>query len=263
MVSLKSPWLPYYRPEPRAWLRLFCFPFAGGGAAVFQAWKGKLLEGVEVCAVQYPGRESRLTEPSLERLEDLVSGAAAGLRPFLDLPCVFFGHSMGALVAFELIRELRRSGQRLDLWQLIVSARRAPHLPGNAQDEPPVRGMDNEQLMEKLRRLNGTPESILRNREIREIVLPIIRTDFQLLEDYQYREDIRLACPISAFGGIQDTSVSQRELAEWKAHTQAGFVVRMFPGDHFYLQSQQALLWQTVAREIASHRPPPGPSKPS
>jgi surfactin synthase thioesterase subunit len=132
----------------------------------------------------------------------------------------------------------------------MASARRAPHLPDD-DDDPPVREMNDEQLVDKLRRLNGTPETVLQNREIREIVLPIVRGDFQMLEDYQYREDAPLTQPISAFGGIQDTSVAQEHLAAWQLHTQGKFVVRMFPGDHFYLQSQQTLLWQTVARELA------------
>jgi medium-chain acyl-[acyl-carrier-protein] hydrolase len=202
---------------------------------------------VEVCPVQLPGRESRLREPPLTRLEPLVPALLEGLSPFLDLPFAFFGHSMGALIAFELAHELARrgaSGPR----HLFVSARRAPRLPSR---EGPIANLPEPEFLVHLRELNGTPEEVLAHAELMELLLPLLRADFALHESFVYRAAEPLAVGISAFGGLADPDVTREDLAGWREETRGSFGLRMLPGDHFFIHSATAMITEAVARDLA------------
>lgn len=240
-------WLMCPRPNPRAALRLFCFPYSGAGASIFAAWPNVLPPGIELYAVQLPGRESRLRESPYTSLPPLVADVAEVVRPMLDRPFAFFGHSMGALVAFELARYLRRR-HNLTPVLLCASGHRAPHLP---DPHPPAYVMPEPELISELRRLNGTPREVLEHPELLQLVLPILRADFEVCETYAYAADRPLECPIVACGGLEDTDVSREEVAAWREQTSAAFALRMFPGDHFFLHSARPLLLQTLARELA------------
>lgn len=243
-----TPWLIRFRPNTAARLRLFCFPYAGGGAHIFRSWSERLPPFVEVLGVQPPGRGRRVRETPFTRIAPLVEDLRAAILPFLDLPCVFFGHSLGAWVAFELSRALRRNQEMLPLG-LFVSGSSAPQLSVNSEPEA---DLSAEEFVERLRELEGTPPKVLEHEGLLEILLPMLRGDFAVVHTYQYREEPPLACPIIAFGGAEDKVVSQEELTGWQAQTAARFSLHLFPGDHFYLRTGERALLDVLAQELLS-----------
>lgn len=240
-------WLAYREPNPRARLRLFCFPYAGGGASVYRGWAASLPGDVEVCPVQLPGRESRLRETPFTHWRPLVDALAEVLPPYFEMPFVFFGHSMGALLAFELARSLRRMGGPLPL-HLFVSGRRAPEVPAR---EEPIHQLPEAQFIERLRELNGTPEEVLQHAELMRLLLPILRADFGVNETYEFREEEPFDFGISAFGGLGDVDVTRDDLELWKTQTRGRFRPRMLPGDHFFLHSARELITEALSRDLA------------
>jgi medium-chain acyl-[acyl-carrier-protein] hydrolase len=239
-------WVICPKPNPLSSLRLFCFPYAGGGALNFRTWSQGLPVSVEVCAVELPGRGKRIWEAPFTQALPLVQAIAHALLPYLDKPFAFFGHSMGALVSFEVARLLRREYGIAPV-HLFVSGRSAPQLPAK---EPPIHALPEPAFIEELRRLNGTPEAVLENVELMELLLPILRADFAVLETYVYATEPPLQCPITAFGGLQDVKVSVDRLEAWRQQTSADFSRQMLPGDHFFVQSAQPLLLQFLSREL-------------
>ena len=229
-------------------LRLFCFPFAGAGASVFRGWSEALPRAVTVIPIALPGREHRFTEPTYSELPLLIRDLAPAIPPLLDLPFALFGHSMGAFVAFELARELRRTcGKRPA--HLFVSGARAPHLPDR---EPPMRHLPDAEFAARLRRLNGTPAEVLDTPELLQVVLPTLRSDITLCETYVYRDEEPLDCPITAYGGEGDEKVPVEDLAAWRAHTAGQFRYMVLPGDHFFLLGARAELLRSLSDELSS-----------
>jgi medium-chain acyl-[acyl-carrier-protein] hydrolase len=245
-VPKVSAWFPNFKPNPRAGLRLFCLPYSGAGASIYNKWLTAFPTTIEVCPIQLPGREARLSEHGFTRIQPLVAALAQALLPSLDKPFVFFGHSMGALVSFEVARYLRRHYDVSPL-HLFVSGHGAPHLP---DDDPPIHALPEPEFAQKLRDLNGTPEEVLQHAELRQLLLPILRADFAACETYTYEPDAPLDCSISALGGLHDTYAGRDRLAAWKQETRASFSVRMFPGNHFFINTARQLVVQTVAREL-------------
>jgi medium-chain acyl-[acyl-carrier-protein] hydrolase len=242
-----SRWLAYREVNPRARLRLFCFPYAGGGASAYRGWAAALPADIEVCPVQLPARESRLREAAFERPEPLIATLADVLESHLDIPFAFFGHSMGAMISFELARELRRRGGPPPL-HIFVSARRAPQVPPR---EEPIHDLPEPEFLAKLRDLNGTPEEVLQHTELMRLLMPVLRADFAVNETYFYRPEAPLAMGISAFGGLGDREVTRDDLALWREHTRGPFRLRMLPGDHFFLHGGRDLIAEAVARDLA------------
>jgi len=237
---------PYLRPNPDAELRLFCFPYAGASAAIYRGWHQKLPAAVEVRAVELPGRGTRLREKPFLGLLPLVEHLGEALEPYLDRPFVFFGHSMGALIAFELSRLLRREGRTLPV-HLFVSGHRAPHLPSKHR---PIHSLPEREFVQELRNLEGTPEAVLENEELMELLSPVLRADFSVCETYYYHDEEPLSCPITAFGGTEDTDVDRSMLEPWKLHTTGAFRLHMLPGNHFFLQTSEAQLLRLVAEVL-------------
>lgn len=242
-----SPWLICPKPNPRARLRLFCFPYAGGGAQIYQSWPGDLSEQVEVYSLQLPGRGSRWGEPPYNRIMPLVQKVSCVLHPFLDRPFVFFGHSMGSLIGYEVARELRNK-YKLNPLLLFASGRPAPHIP---EKEPIVHRLPDDDFVNHLKKLNGTPPNLLKDQELMNLMLPILRADFAICETYTYQAESPLSCPISAFGGIEDDEVSNDELEAWREHTTASFSLRIFPGDHFFIHNAKALVLQEISNKLS------------
>ena len=242
----QNPWLVCLAPNPTATLRLFCFPYAGGGAPVYREWSA-LLPNAEVVAIQYPGRGARMMEPPLQSLPELVEGIYHAILPYLNKPFAFFGHSLGSLVAFELTRLLRRNGQPLPK-QLLVSARRAPDQPRPV--ERLMHTLTDAEFIEDLKSYNGTPREILENKDLMELVLPVLRADFRINETYEYREEAPLNIPLTAFGGTADHRAGEEDMTKWQAHTASTFHVQMFDGDHFYLNHLQNELTAAIAENL-------------
>lgn len=223
------------RPLPAAPLRLVCLPYAGGAASIYRQWPQALSPDIEVVAVQPPGRENRLREAPHQRMGDLIDELMAALESSLDRPLGLFGHSLGALTAYELAHALVRRGHPPAC--LVVSGRRAPHLPAL---RPPMAHLDDAAFIERLRELGGTPEAVLLHDELMELLLPVLRADFALLESYQPTEYPPLPCPMLVCGGIDDDDVSLADLDAWRPHAAGAFRVARFPGGHFYLAGDAA-----------------------
>lgn len=232
-------------PKDNARLRLFAFPYAGGGASVFSSWPRILPANVEICAVQMPGREGRLSERPITSWEDTIPRLAEALIPAMDRPFVFFGHSLGAVLAFELARHLRRERRRGPV-HLFVSGRRAPHL---LRERPPTYNLPRAQFLCELA-LWGTPDIVLRTPELLDVFLPVLRADFGLSEMHIYQPEMPLATPISAYGGEQDVHVSPADVEQWRKHTSEAFRRVMFPGGHFFLNEHRVAVLSEVVTEL-------------
>ncbi|WP_244884937.1 thioesterase II family protein [Singulisphaera acidiphila] len=243
-----NPWLVRPRPNRLANFRLFCFPFAGGGASLFRLWPAQLPDWVELCAVQLPGRETRLREPIHRRIGPLIDELAEAIGTELDKPFVLFGHSMGALVAFELARELRRRNlpsPRL----LIASGRIAPQLRPR---RPPIHTLPEAEFREELRLLDGTPQALLDHSELMGLFSPIIRADLAVNATYAYTDEPPLDLPILALGGQTDPWVHQEELEGWRLQTNNAFEREQFLGGHFFLQTATAELLTVLSRSLTT-----------
>jgi medium-chain acyl-[acyl-carrier-protein] hydrolase len=228
-----SKWATCVQPREGSALRLFAFPYAGASAAIYRPWVKELPPQIELWAVHLPGREARISEPGIPSIAGMAAALAAGLRDFLDMPFAFFGHSMGALLAFELSRQLRR--EALPLPRLLaVSAHRAPHLPNR---RPRTYDLPPDEFLAEITRLNGTPVTVLEHQELLDLLLPTLRADFEAVETYAYTPGAPLPCPIRAYGGVDDPEVSRAEIEPWREQTSGTFSVSMFPGDHFYVHA--------------------------
>lgn len=241
--STVDPGINYPKLNLQANLRLFCFPYAGGAARIFRTWSDSLPKTVEVCPVELPGRGKQIRLAPFTRLQPLVQAIAQSLLPYLDQPFAFFGHSLGGLIAFELTHYLRQQ-YGLNPVHLFISGRRAPQIP---DPDPPIHELPDSEFLEELRRLNGTPQAVLENAELMQFVLPILRSDFTVLETYVYTPKSPLNCPISAFGGSDDPEATWDDLDGWRIQTRAAFSLRMLPGDHFFLHSAERLLLPIIA----------------
>jgi medium-chain acyl-[acyl-carrier-protein] hydrolase len=241
-----DPWLCPLTGAADLPLRLVCFPYAGGGPQAFRGLSDAVGAEVDVWGVALPGRGTRVREAPVTRLEPIVAAAATAVTPLLDRPVAFFGHSLGALVAFEVLRELRRRGLPRPL-RLFASAARAPHRP---PDEP-LHGLSDEAFLARIAALGGTPTAVLRDAQLMELLLPALRADFEVAETYQCTAGRPVATPILALGGREDPHVSPTDLRGWGWHTCGDFGVRTFAGDHFYLHGAERELANAIAADPA------------
>ncbi len=245
-VSPKSPWLPNFKPSPQSQLRLFCFPYAGGSTLTYRKWQDSLPPDIEVCPVQLTGRGSRLHESPFHEHTALIPALVQGLTPYLDKPCAFFGHSMGAIISFELARYLQKVNG-FEITHLFVSGRRAPQLP---RTDPYTFNLPEAEFVEELRRLNGTPKEVFLHTELMRLMLPMLRADFELIETYRYVPGPPLTCPITAFGGLDDDE-DAISLDQWREQTEGRFSLHLFPGDHFFVNTAHLQLTEAIAQKLS------------
>ncbi|OZM72913.1 thioesterase [Amycolatopsis antarctica] len=238
--------------ERRRWLRgrrdggdaaanLVCLPHAGGSASFYRDWEAGLPGDLAVRVVQYPGREDRLAEPCLTNMAELADRVTEVVLPLFDRPVVLFGHSMGAALMYEVTRRCEAAGASPDL--LIASAHPAPHRkePGGLH-----LGSDRD-LLADLQNFAAS-RAILESEELREIMLPMVRADYQVIETYELAEPIPVRAPIAVFRGAEDTDVDSGQGDAWAELTEHGRLVRhqVFDGGHFYLQPQQDRLFAEI-----------------
>jgi surfactin synthase thioesterase subunit/acyl carrier protein len=245
-VTAFDSWIAFRKPNPRARLRLFCFPYAGSGASIFRIWSDSLPADVELCPVELPGRGTRPMETPFTQLAPLVEALARALLPVLDKPFAFFGHSFGALVGFELARQLRRESGVQPV-RLFVSADRAPQF---FHRDRPMHALPEREFLIELRRLNGIPGEVLEEAELMQIMIPILRADLAVYETYEYSTELPLDCAITTYGGLQDHRVSQGHLEAWRDQTNASFSLRMFPGDHFFWHTTQPFFLRALSQDL-------------
>jgi len=231
-----SPWLLNCTKgahSPR--LRLICFPFAGGSANTYRPWADKLPKDVELLAVQLPGRGTRFNEPCIAELPELIKQLVAAIKPFMQMPCVFFGHSMGAIIAYELCVALNRQHEKLPKL-LMLSACSAPQL---AEQNKALHSLPTKKFWQEVAAINGTQSEILNNSELLDLLEPSLRADFKIVYDWRQRsmENRPPTVPVAmeVFGGRNDTSVNLEQINGWKNYSQLGTNTHLFDGDHFFI----------------------------
>jgi medium-chain acyl-[acyl-carrier-protein] hydrolase len=245
----QNPWLAYYKPNPKVRLRMFCFHYAGGSASVFRIWANRLPEWVELLPVQLPGREGRISEVPIDNVPELVYALRSALKPYLTpYPFALFGHSMGGLIAYEFARSLELSGESQPAL-LMVSSHPAPQI---TLDEYKIAGLPEESFLVELnRRFNTIPDSMRQNQELIDLLMPMLRADFSLTENYQYKPGKPLICPVVVYSGMDDPEIKESALTPWQLQTVGAFNIRLFEGDHFYFQkSSENLLIDISSRLI-------------
>lgn len=262
-VPVGDRWIVLPAPRRAARLRLFCFPYAGGGPALFHKWAARLPEHVELCAVQLAGRGARLSEPPLRHMDAVADALAQAIRPWLDRPFAFFGHCIGALQMFELAHRLRASGGPLPS-RLFVSGARAPStytpeqlhhdvLQFSPNPEVPGHRLPEAQLLELMRSLNfGTSTALYEDAELRRLLAPMVQADLEVNNTYHYAPRPLLDCPITAVGGRTDPFVTASHLMGWKGHTRGAYALHMRPGDHYFIEAERPFWLDLLARELGA-----------
>jgi medium-chain acyl-[acyl-carrier-protein] hydrolase len=242
--SLIQKWFPHWSPKPEARLRLFCFPFAGGGASLFHRWAewGPWVDGL---AVQYPGRETRFGEPPYRRVPELVEALGPVVLPLLDRPFAFFGYSLGTSVCLELTRWLARMKAPAPLG-LLLAAGTPPH----QERLWPLHALSEADFMAGLGNYGGTPPEVLAHQELMELLLPMLRADFEMAETYKPALSPLLSMPMAVWGGAEDLSPWPELLERWRDFTTGPFTLRIVPGGHFFLNSPEATLREDVERTV-------------
>ncbi|OJF16274.1 thioesterase II family protein [Couchioplanes caeruleus] len=247
--DVTTAWLRRYHPNPGRPVRLVCFPHAGGSASFYHPVSAAHRATADVVCLQYPGRQDRRLETCHTSIASLADAVVAELRVLSPKPTVFFGHSMGAILAYEAALRLERtlSGPHT----VVASGRRAP----STVRAETVHARDDEGVITELRRLNGTVSGLLGDDEILRMALPAIRADYEAIETYRGAPDARLKAGITVLTGHADPLTTTDEAAAWQRHTAGPFRMAGFPGGHFFIAAHQAAVNAEIARDLAAaHR---------
>lgn len=245
-LSAAPMWFGFPKPNPRAKLRLFCFPYAASGTNIFYQWPARLPADVELCLVHLPGRDHRLRENPFERLSQLVQALERPMLPYLDRAAAFLGHSMGGLISFEMARHLRRK-YGLQPSQLFISGCGAPQRMRSAsscEKPPPLH------LCFEMQRLDGAHQLTSNQAELVRLMLSTLKADIALCATYSYTDEAPLDCGISVYGGLDDDRVNYESLEAWRQETAGPFMLHLFCGDHFFIRSAESLVLKALTEEL-------------
>ncbi len=250
-----SDWFRPFKCNKNSYISLFCFHYGGGSASAYKKWAKDIIDQVDLVAIQLPGRENRFREPLLKNVSQVTNELYKNFDSYIHKPFIFFGHSIGALIAFEFARLLRKKDIS-EPKHLIVSAAKAPQLPLKRSI---IHNLPDSKFVEEICKYNGIPNNILEDQGLASIFLPIIRADFSISETYQYATEEVLSFPITALGGLNDASLEQADLLEWSKQTSSFFEYNLLPGDHFFIRSsyQQVItimnniLYKEISKLIA------------
>lgn len=241
-------WISCPKPNPQAQQKLFCFPCAGGTTAVYSHWHKYLPTDIEINLVQLPGRGYLIEEPPFTSFLQLVKTLTSKLKPYLNKSFVFFGHSMGATLAFEITRQLRREAHSLPT-HLFAAACPAPHKPIK---RPFINNLPEAEFVSELQyRYNAIPQSILDNQELKQLFLSCLRADFTMIETYKYIKEKPIDCSITVFGGWQDRVISLNSLENWRIETNQTFNLEMLTGNHFFIHNIKSLFLELFFLELS------------
>lgn len=223
-------------------LHLIGFPYAGGGASAFHPWARFLPPHVALCAVQYPGRETRINETPYTQMQDMLPDLVEALTPFLTVPTVFFGHSLGAMIAYETVKQLERQAASLPQ-HLFISAARAPHVP---MRHDPYHILPGTEFWQRIGEMGGTPTAVLHHPEFKALLEPTLKADFAVAETYQRPDRVPVRIPLTVFIGLLDTYVDVDDVLAWKPYTTAQFNAHRIQAGHFFLQDYAAMLTSII-----------------
>ena len=243
----RNPWFFRFGNESNeAKLRLICFPFAGGSASFFHSWQALLADQIELIAIELPGRASRISEAFINNGEELLDQLEKLDELYKDKPFAFFGHSMGAHIAFELARRLEKNKLTLPV-HLFVSGRQAPQLKSKKKI---LHVLPEDEFIKEIASLNGMPKDVLENEELMELVSPVLREDCKLLETWGYVESEKLKVKITAMFGDEDPSANKDTVKEWAKLSSEDFNTNNFPGDHFFINTDKHAVVAAIKAEL-------------
>ncbi|OPF73189.1 thioesterase [Streptomyces antioxidans] len=230
-------------------LNLYCLPYAGCSARVYDVWQAGLPDSINVVPLELPGRGSRCTDPPLDTLPELLRDLTRGVNAEARAPYAVFGHSFGAIIAYELTRYVVSQGYP-GPQSLIVSACRAPHL---ATPEEAIFDRSDEDFKRGLRKVGGTPEELLENDELMELYIPVIRADYTILDNYRRDPVQDVNCPILGLYGDADSDADKSAMSAWDAYTSGSFSLEPIKGDHFFLDDATEHVIQRVGAHLNDH----------
>lgn len=244
---MSGSWLVRFQRRPSPSVKLVCFSYAGAGAVVYRPWTALLPPRVELWAVELPGRATRFAEPAVPDIGALADPLTLAIRSDVQGPFVFFGHSMGALLAFEVCRRLARAGAPLPA-HLVVSAKRAPRLALNLA--PVSRLPDDEFVRTMVERYDGIPAAVLRERELLSLLLPMLRADLAAVEGYRYERGAPLPVPITALAGRRDPVAPAEDVQGWREETAARFTLHTVDDGHFFINTSRPAVLEILLSDV-------------